>query len=1119
MALAFGIAALCSTVALGAQVNLTIRARQPGVAQPVCVRAEILKSDGTYLEGEWLTPSYPVVQLHGKAMSPGTPVQVPSGLTRITIGRGPDYKPLTITTNLTGDTTLDVTLQPVFDLYNRGWRSSEMHLHYLHGENEIIRTPQQAWAICSGGGLDSVLFCEEHYGANTLTRQQMFDLWTPFASTETKLGMGVEEPKNAWGHYENSAYDPWSVRSAPPYYWGIRTVHEQGGVAVPVHPGRMFPSRYYDDPSNGSRLWFLFPFNNFLKSYPMDVLIGHLMDGWSGVSDEPYTPTVLPPYFQLLNSGYRIPLMADSDFCMDRINNGGKSTGFWMTYCYLGGEPVSRAAIAEAIRKGRVMSTTGPLVLFTIDNAISGDTLPADGAARTVRIDANYSFNPWTLKSTKFDGSAPCQIAQIDLFRNGQIIQTWTPNTPTASVQRTISESSSNSWYMVRVVGNQAQWMAGYASPIYFGAPNRRRQPPVFKSLIQGRLYDSVSGNALTGTVSSVRYGTTNWTIPTDPQGRFQARVPIDAELVAADSAGRTFTQSIMQQESVYRFCNYLAENYSTNQGASVSALSNIVGQMRWEFPLGYKLSPSYVRTNLSGDASMSGFSVLSAPAHTGGKSYAEIAMVLLDKTRVQPGDTVNFAVIYHSPQNPPTGLLVVEWKGWNSNNPSMYNKAHQSFGDFNSTASLVNLGGGFYLRSGSVVIPAWVSNIAPTTGGVLMFVTVRPAGNISETAQLLLPLGPTRRELLVNTTWDGFPATWSDMGVGPCNFRRDYTDLLTRYSDYRNMAVRLTLNGQQLTLNPKVDTAHVADADDAVFYEQFYYDGQCEPQYRNINFRDPVRAQPPPTDFSSVPINDPADVTAPFAVAIEPANGVTVPEGVTRLYFTVDDAGVSEPCSATVFVDGQAVTNTSVSPVALSLPRGQHMWQVQGIDSAGNSSFSALNLFTVGSAVPDTTPPSVAITAPANGALLSGTNVVVSATATDNVVVASVQFRLDGLNLGAARTTAPYSINWDTTTSTNGPHQLTAVARDVASNQSTSAVVNVTVQGLSGTLATIERNAMNVIISWPAAFAGYQVYWSRTVTGASWQPVTNPAVVINGRNQVSVSAPEREAFFRLQKQ
>src|SRR5262249_2119903 len=194
-----------------------------------------------------------------------------------------------------------------------------------------------------------------------------------------------------------------------------------------------------------------------------------------------------------------------------------------------------------------------------------------------------------------------------------------------------------------------------------------------------------------------------------------------------------------------------------------------------------YKLSPSYVRTTLTGEANMSGFSVLSAPAHTGGKSYAEIAMVLIDKTRVQVGDTVNFAVIYHSPQNPPTGLLAVEWKGWDSNNPSMYLKVSKSFGDFNSAASLVNLGGGFYLRSGSVVIPAWVSNLAPTTGGVLMYVTVRPAGNISEDAQLLLPLGPTRRALLVRTTWGGFPSPRAQGGVGPRNFLPSFTPFPSR--------------------------------------------------------------------------------------------------------------------------------------------------------------------------------------------------------------------------------------------------------------------------------------------------------------------------------------------------
>ena len=63
---------------------------------------------------------------------------------------------------------------------------------------------------------------------------------------------------------------------------------------------------------------------------------------------------------------------------------------------------------------------------------------------------------------------------------------------------------------------------------------------------------------------------------------------------------------------------------------------------------------------------------------------------------------------------------------------------------------------------------------------------------------------------------------------------------------------------------------------------------------------------------------------------------------------------------------------------------------------------------------VPDTTAPTVSITAPANGATVSGT-VTVSATASDNVGVVGVQFLLDGANLGAEDTSSPYSISWNT--------------------------------------------------------------------------------------------------------
>ena len=92
-----------------------------------------------------------------------------------------------------------------------------------------------------------------------------------------------------------------------------------------------------------------------------------------------------------------------------------------------------------------------------------------------------------------------------------------------------------------------------------------------------------------------------------------------------------------------------------------------------------------------------------------------------------------------------------------------------------------------------------------------------------------------------------------------------------------------------------------------------------------------------------------------------------------------------------------------------------------------------------------DTTPPSVSITAPTANATVSNT-ITVTATATDNVGVGDVQFQLDGVNLGALLTTAPFSISWNTTTASNASHTLTAIAHDTSHNPATSAPVTVTV-------------------------------------------------------------------------
>jgi hypothetical protein len=125
----------------------------------------------------------------------------------------------------------------------------------------------------------------------------------------------------------------------------------------------------------------------------------------------------------------------------------------------------------------------------------------------------------------------------------------------------------------------------------------------------------------------------------------------------------------------------------------------------------------------------------------------------------------------------------------------------------------------------------------------------------------------------------------------------------------------------------------------------------------------------------------------------------------------------------------------------------------------------------------PDTVPPTVGLTAPAVGVTVSGSAVTVAANASDNVGVAGVQFKLDGVNLGAEDTTAPYSISWNTTATANGLHTLSAVARDAAGNTTTAIGVAVTV-----------TNALSA--AWPNQPAGFVTLNDQAwdlLTGVGW--------------------------------
>lgn len=152
-------------------------------------------------------------------------------------------------------------------------------------------------------------------------------------------------------------------------------------------------------------------------------------------------------------------------------------------------------------------------------------------------------------------------------------------------------------------------------------------------------------------------------------------------------------------------------------------------------------------------------------------------------------------------------------------------------------------------------------------------------------------------------------------------------------------------------------------------------------------------------------------------------------------------------------------VSNPSNALMLGNLPLGAHAsgMAVSGnyayVTTWGNSSgdFQVIDISAFTTA--DTNHPSVSLTSPGSGHL-SG-NMTLSATASDDIRVANVQFKADGNNIGdpvnEPDLTSPYTATWDTTKISDGTHTLTAVATDTSGNSTESSPVSVIVDNAGG--------------------------------------------------------------------
>ncbi|MFA6493850.1 MAG: Ig-like domain-containing protein [Candidatus Paceibacterota bacterium] len=230
-------------------------------------------------------------------------------------------------------------------------------------------------------------------------------------------------------------------------------------------------------------------------------------------------------------------------------------------------------------------------------------------------------------------------------------------------------------------------------------------------------------------------------------------------------------------------------------------------------------------------------------------------------------------------------------------------------------------------------------------------------------------------------------------------------------------------------------------------------------------------------------------DTTLPSVSVTYPVNGATV-SGTTTVTATATDnvslAGVrflhnDLPLGAEdTAAPYEVVWNTASSA------NGVHSLKAIARDTAGNIATSSAISVTVNNATStatttDTTVPNISLTAPIEGATVSGSTTL-SALATDNVGVAGVKFYLSsGSLIGTEDTTQPFSVIWNSSSVSNGEHTILAVARDAAGNVATSSERTITVNNATSTADTI---APTIAITSPTT--GATVYGTTTISATT---------------------------------
>ena len=385
----------------------------------------------------------------------GTAVlQVAPGRYRYEIERGPEYRPVTGTVDLTRDQVLTVQLNRIADLATDRWFSGDLHVHRRIKDMPLL------------------MAAEDLHVAPDITWWNRTNLWTgqemPKAPVQRVDGerlcdvMAGEDERDGGALLFFGLPRPLEIATATREYpSGMRFISDARQMKKDVWIDIEKPF-WWDVP-----LW--------LSSGQVDsigVANNHMQrsgmlanEAWGRARDRQRLPDPLGNgywtqeiYYQILNCGLRLPPSAGS--ASGVLAN---PVGYNRVYVHLDGE-LEYEQWWRQLKAGRCFVTNGPLLICKAEGQFPGHVFRADAGRRLeLKLEISLVSND--------------RVRRVEIIKNGRVDSTISADDMTSQQQTGRLSFTESGWFLVRALAdNPRTFRFASTAPFYVEIGEQKRR-------------------------------------------------------------------------------------------------------------------------------------------------------------------------------------------------------------------------------------------------------------------------------------------------------------------------------------------------------------------------------------------------------------------------------------------------------------------------------------------------------------------------------------------------------------------------------------------------------------------------------------------------------------------